>query len=496
MPGVPTGRACDACRKQKKKCDEKQPSCARCLRLKIPCVGSGQLRFKFQEEKYYSTRAKKQQALVWSTSGSDSSLSQASSPPSTVTPPAKQRKAPVARYNARGPPESPQPVPGNELSSMASAFIATIKRTTDLRYNLWWSFGLWLEDVPRRLGTNEALDRAVDALTTAHAGFSCNQAVSMETLSKYSQALRTLSVYLDDRVHAQASSTLGAVMILLMCQMFMGPSSRMFSGHAEGAAQILKARKDFGPRDLFEAKLFLSLRGSVLFEGIFNERIDLTPEEWDTLVRSDYDSSTPDGQILACLAKAPSLMRRGRKALCTGADTVDVRDEVWTVYQECKMNLSVLKHRSVENDFSEMYNAASPSGRKFIIEFGFAHFQRSYGIGLACTLVFNCILTALDAHDGATKFDADYLSEEILDLAKRSVIWRPIGAGYLMICVSAAWAATSDESLQRRLLVHAKEFNNDFRIRDSLVLEKEMQWTKEHLCLGRSFAHSGLLEYQ
>jgi hypothetical protein len=147
---------------------------------------------------------------------------------------------------------------------LAGGFIATIKRTTDLRYNLWWSFGLWLEDVPKRLGTNEALDRAVDTLTTAHSNFSCNRGPSVEALAKHSRALRTLSVYLDDKVHAQSSSTLSAVMILLICQLFLGPSNRKFSGHAEGAAAILKARKNFGPRDAFEAKLFLSMRGSVV----------------------------------------------------------------------------------------------------------------------------------------------------------------------------------------------------------------------------------------
>ncbi|KAF4764689.1 hypothetical protein HAV15_001720 [Penicillium sp. str.  len=52
MPGVPTGRACDACRKQKKKCDEKQPACGRCLRLKVSCVGSGQQRFKFKQQQF------------------------------------------------------------------------------------------------------------------------------------------------------------------------------------------------------------------------------------------------------------------------------------------------------------------------------------------------------------------------------------------------------------------------------------------------------------
>ncbi|EEA20345.1 hypothetical protein EYB25_007858 [Talaromyces marneffei] len=49
MPGVPTSRGCDACRKQKKKCDAPKPptKCPRCTRLKIPCTGYGVQRYKF-----------------------------------------------------------------------------------------------------------------------------------------------------------------------------------------------------------------------------------------------------------------------------------------------------------------------------------------------------------------------------------------------------------------------------------------------------------------
>lgn len=143
-------------------------------------------------------------------------------------------------------------------------FTQGIKRTADLRFNLWWSFGPFLEDVPRRLGSNEALDRAVDAVTTAHAGFCVGRVGTVDALTKYSQALRTLRVYLEDDFHAHSANTLCAVMLLLMCQIFLGPTSKCWSGHAEGAAQILKARKQFGPRDPFEQKLFMSLRGSVV----------------------------------------------------------------------------------------------------------------------------------------------------------------------------------------------------------------------------------------
>ncbi|KAJ5292961.1 uncharacterized protein N7443_008914 [Penicillium atrosanguineum] len=468
MPGVPTGRACDACRKQKKKCDEQQPTCSRCARLKVKCIGSGKQRFKFQEEKRFSP-PRPPQANVKSESISFNSV---------IT-------KPIQHIYMHVPLGSLLPSPSNELTNLTATFIRTIKRSTDLRYNMWWSFGTFLDDVPRRLGSNEALDRAVDAVSTAHGDFCTRREASTDALAKYSQALHTLRVYLDDQFHAQSSNTLCAVMILLICQVFLGPSTQCWSGHAEGAAAILKARKSLGPRDDFEKKLFLSMRGTVLFEGVFNDRINLTPEEWTDLVKSDLDSNTPEGQMMICLSQAPDLMRRGREALQTGSDTTSVSDEIWAIYQNCKTELRSLQLRASENIITELDISQIPAGKQALVRtFMYAHYERTYGIGLTISLFFNCLLSGLGAHDGASLFDAHFLAEEVLALADRSAIWRPIGTGYLIIGFSAAWAAATDPLIRARLLVAINEYGSDMRMRDSNFLINEVQWTAERLRLG------------
>ncbi|KAJ5173146.1 hypothetical protein N7492_005739 [Penicillium capsulatum] len=471
MPGVPTGRACDGCRKQKKKCDEKQPSCSRCARLKIPCIGSGQLRFKFQADKRSAKPTKADQIVAR----------------------VDQRQPPRQHHFIVSlPPGSPTGLPGNALTQLASAFTHSIKRSTDLRFNLWWSFGSFLEDVPRRLGTNEALDRAVDTVTTAHANFCVGRVGSVDALAKYVQALRTLRVYLKDPVHAQSTNTLCAVMILLVCQMFMGPTSRCWSGHAEGAAQILRVRQQFRPQDPFEQKLFLSLRGVVLFEGLFNDRIKLSPQEWDDLVRNDFDGSTPDGRILLNLSRAPGLMHRGRETLSTGVDQTGVRDEVWSVYQTCKMNLSAIKLRLDENkDPTLEITGLSPTQKSFVRQAAYSNYQRMYGIGLVITLFFNCMLGALGAHDEMTVFDGTYLAEEVLALAEASRAYRPIGAGYLLVALTVAWAAVPDPDLRDRIMVVLKDYHGDFKIRDSGCMIQELEGITEHLRLGTPFRISG-----
>ena len=112
---------------------------------------------------------------------------------------------------------------------MLNSLVATIHKTTDFRYNLLLTYGIFLQDVPKRLGINEALDASVAALVTAHAG-ACSRRgeVSPRAISKYSHAMTTLRTCLDQPVKARAAETLCAVMILLICQVglsALGPAS-------------------------------------------------------------------------------------------------------------------------------------------------------------------------------------------------------------------------------------------------------------------------------
>ncbi|KAJ5940143.1 transcriptional regulator family: Fungal Specific TF, partial [Penicillium verrucosum] len=434
MPGVPTGRACDACRKQKKKCDEKQPACGRCLRLKVGCVGSGQQRFKFKQQQF---SPKSNQSCQM-----------------TLAPRSRSRSPEEEKYSV----EIPRTYPGNSMTSLMNKFVGAIKRSTDFRYNMWWSFGMFLEDVPRRLGSNEALDRAVDAVTTAHAGFCTRQPVSTEALAKYSYALKTLRVYLDDPLQATASSTLCAVMILLVCLTFIGNNGQMLSGHAQGAASILRARKNFGPRDDFERKLFLSLRGSMLFEGLHNDSIDLTLEEWDALAKNDFDQDEPEGQILRCLVRAPALIKRGKQAIRDCEDLTPLTLEARPIYEKCKLLLAMLKARTVDFETSEL----NIMPETFMARILRAHYFRTHGIGLAITISFNCILRVLDPSDYACMIESRSLVEDTLIHAQKANVYRPVGAGYVIMCLAAAWGVSTDPELRSRVDVALIDYYGDF----------------------------------
>lgn len=109
--------------------------------------------------------------------------------------------------------------PTNQHTYRVSAFIDKLSPSRGVKYNLAWSFGDYLYDIPARLGRNQALDAAADALITACDRFSAGSAdQSQRFLVKYVEAVRALRLCLDDEQTATTSETLGAVMLLLICQ--------------------------------------------------------------------------------------------------------------------------------------------------------------------------------------------------------------------------------------------------------------------------------------
>lgn len=162
MPGVPSGRACEGCRKQRKKvcliklhitkrfglkrkqkCNEAKPSCSRCMRLQITCVGSGQQRYKFQEQ-----------------TGLPSVSAKSRRRRTEAPPPAPWRGCTTVTT-------IPRPL-SNEVTSLIHQLLGAIKPSTDLTYNLSWAYGGLFDFVPKRLGISEALDASVGALLEAH----------------------------------------------------------------------------------------------------------------------------------------------------------------------------------------------------------------------------------------------------------------------------------------------------------------------------------------
>lgn len=153
------------------KCDGSKIPCSRCSRLQIACVGCGEQRYKFQNQSVILTPTIKPQAL--------------------------------------------QATPSNEMTTVASAFLAVLE-VTDIRFDIS-IYGDFLKEIPRRLGTNEALDASVCALATAFSSIHSRQQ-STAMLNGYGKALNSLRVCLNDPAKAQSPDTLCALYLVMICQ--------------------------------------------------------------------------------------------------------------------------------------------------------------------------------------------------------------------------------------------------------------------------------------
>lgn len=203
MPGVPSSRACDACRKGKKRvslvelqkqlvsvlirqCDLLQPRCTRCNRLNIPCIGAGKQRFKFAQ------------------------YTKAPCPNLTIAR-ALQQSSVVAR--SRGS-EVARPL-YNEVTFAQGSFISTLA-ISDARYDIT-NLGGFMEHIPQRLGRNRALDLSARAFTAAMASVRTGT-VDVQVLVDYGNAMKVTRSYLAIPDKTRSPETLVAVYLLSLCQ--------------------------------------------------------------------------------------------------------------------------------------------------------------------------------------------------------------------------------------------------------------------------------------
>lgn len=414
-------------------------------------MGSGQQRYKFLEEDGISNSSTKRLAIR--STSSPSSQSGRSS-------------------------QSLSRTPSSNDTLLSNALIAKLKAKDDIRYHLPWAYGSFLEAIPQRIGTNEALDTAVDALVYAHSQYGTTTrgaANDPKSLTRYTHAVTTLRLCLDDPVKARETNTLAAVMLLLICQSFLGTYVGEFSGHTEGAAIILKTRGYGNPEDDFERNLILTLRGPVLFESLYNSRIQFSHEEWTRLVKNPLDGELPKGNVVYCLAHVPELMRRGRIALSTNSSTQGLIYEARHQYNKVKASVDKLREA-----YETSKAPSSPQATRL-----HAHHQRMFGLGLAIILIFHSLLQALGDNSFDLCFDSQRCCEDVLDLAEHARPFRPLGSSYVLLCLTTAWVATTDEVVRELLLQTYEDYQEDFPHPSNKNLSRCLDSTRDRLHLLR-----------
>lgn len=150
--------------------------------MNISCIGAGEQRYKFKDQT------------------------------GALTGRASQKPAPHAPQ-----PDSWDltPLPSSETTIKTCALISTLQ-VVDLRYDVSY-YGEFLKDIPRRLGSNKALDAAAGALSSAYVSLHTRQQ-SVSTYTEYGNALKALRLCLDDPVKGNSPETLCAIYLVMICQ--------------------------------------------------------------------------------------------------------------------------------------------------------------------------------------------------------------------------------------------------------------------------------------
>ncbi|ETI27024.1 hypothetical protein G647_10123 [Cladophialophora carrionii CBS 160.54] len=525
MPGVPSGRGCDACRQQKKKCDLSEHPCPRCRRLNIRCVGFGQRRYKFVHDDK-------------SPSASDSSSNHNGTNTNTSATAKLHGKKTVGIERYASLIRSLEGItihasPWNATTRLAGAFTDMIKPTVSIKYNLAWTYGDYLNHVPSRLGVNEALDNATDAFVTAVGTLSehsngAGAGGTVLALEKYGRTLASLRRCLDDPVKAQAPETLCAILFLWNCQQYIWMPEG--SGrHAEGVAQIIRLRGCAETsQDPFESNLLLSLRAVVLFDSLFNGRVHFTDDEWIAMFDNKLHGLTPEGQSIRMLTRVPNLMRRARAVLTLTltppvtlvggtpqqqqqqyqdihSTLLALQAEANTLRNDFEAPLSTLRKRWYDNMHPRPtadVDGTLPNRRTALLQtILHCHFLRTYSLGLAVAIIINEVRLAVCAGVAtgppssavitAIIHESHGFALEILDMAAQAVQYRPLGVNALGVCLLAAEIGAGDAHMETKLRARALrvDFARDFRG----AREEEAQlWSQERECerliCGRDWA--------
>lgn len=106
--------------------------------------------------------------------------------------------------------------PSNETTKLVSAIVSKLE-VRDVRWDMLWSFGDVLREVPQRLGNSHALDAAATAVVETIPVLT-QAAYSPQMIRAYAHALRTLQDVLTNSMQAMEAETWVAIYLMFICQ--------------------------------------------------------------------------------------------------------------------------------------------------------------------------------------------------------------------------------------------------------------------------------------
>ncbi|CAG8039320.1 unnamed protein product [Penicillium salamii] len=422
MPGVPSSRGCDACRKVKKKCDQLKPTCSRCARLKITCVGSGQQRYMFKNQPLKVTQSQNGALQKSHPSVTEEIIFSFGTPPSVLS---------------------------TETGRLASAFVETLQ-ITDVRYAVTY-YGPFLREIPQRLGNSPVLDSAVKAISSAYP-FVHKGAFPSSALVHYGQSLRALRDCLNNPSEARTSHTLCAVYLITICQSWLGKVDDSLTSHSEAIAFLLKASSLGEWRSHFEMQMVITLSVPIILEGIVNPRIRMDPEFWEMMTTFRKRLSpqaferSKDSTQLHHLAMLPEF----------------VQNPDAHVFDIAKMYLSLKRDAQTIKAVLDQYATFVPDSFSTPHVGKHSQLQAAYTIVTTLAALLNTLLRLFNPSNSILESETTFFCDEVLTQAVLASCYRPMGSAYMPLSLIVAWACTNDIVQLAKIETVLADYQTDF----------------------------------
>ncbi|PHH85475.1 hypothetical protein CDD83_352 [Cordyceps sp. RAO-2017] len=446
MPGVPSYRGCEACHRQKKKCDQVRPACSRCARLRIPCVGCGVQRFLFKDETESLRAAGKRSGTV------------AASP-----------------AGGRGPAETRISVPSRPLSNqvtLAAGAIASVVQITDPRYDLF-SFGTFIEDIPSQMGANPALDASAHALAAA---FGCVHTgrVTPEALGKYVRALRSVQRSIQDPAIAYSEQTLCAIYFIMLCQGWISSEDFPFPGHGRAMAHLLNVIVSKNLHHSLNYAMLISVSISVLLESLVNPTIQLRPwlfklvrERRPTVPVQSIDGVNLNSVDLHNIVLMTDILRYPDQNV----------SQIDSLYRLVRIEIPALR-KHIQDKVIPASSGRTDSTPVAAVRLQ-SRYLTAFSIGTAMALALNGFLRAMGSREYPLAAESDMFYTDLMAHAEYLKRRRPFGAGHVPVALISAWAATDvDLSRQEAMRCMFTEYGDDVR---------SFSWLRIAISLRRSY---------
>ncbi|KAK2612207.1 hypothetical protein QQS21_001783 [Conoideocrella luteorostrata] len=426
MPGVPSYRGCEACRRQKKKCDQAKPSCSRCSRLDIACIGVGKQRFKFKDHSAAFIVVDKR-----------------------VT-----RRPTISLTSRKG---DPPRAPSSNISITVGMLVSVLE-VTDPGYDVF-SFGSFIKEIPKRIGHNPALDAAASAFASAVKGARSKQR-SVESLRKYAISLQAVQNTINDPEKTYSAETLCAIYLIMVCHDWVVSKYDKYPNHGEALSHLLKIMVDREPQDPFAIQVMVTAGIAVILENVFNPAINVQPwiHKLADLSQSSAANKRADaspGINFNCLevdklGSIPELIYKPWENI----DRIQsLYESIWSVYPG-------IKH------FGETVIVPACVGPLSLLPLKLTRaltcFHAAQCLMISIGIAMNGFLRCVNPTDQPLADECYELCTDAISLAERAKVQRPLAAGHIAMLIVVALLSSNDDDQQATLRRLMCEYEDDY----------------------------------